>query len=201
MPIHRVKIKDIDQAFLQKLHAEVGHEEAEVAIWVPGKPDEAVLPEDTFWDILAELDWSRERDHKAVLEPAIRRLGRFKEAAILTFNDFLSEKLYLLDTQSHAENTGENAYRGPDHPFSADDFLYARCYVVAQGKDFFYRVLENPEQMPNDKTFESLLRLAAEAYRRKTGQAMKHHPAYPIETFSNPDGWNGEGLFEKILAS
>jgi hypothetical protein len=201
MVIHRVKIKDIDEAFLKKLRAELSSEEEEVAIWVPEKPDESALPEDAFWSIIARLDWTREGDDEAILEPAIQHLSSLSEAANIAFDDFLSEKLYRLDGQPYAENAGENAYRGPDKPFSADDFLYARCYVVAQGEDFYHQVLENPEQMPEDKTFESLLDLAPKAYRRKTGQSMDHVPAYPIETFSNAEGWNGEGLFEKILSS
>ena len=199
MHIHRVKIKDIDEAFLEKLRAELGGEEAEVAIWAPEPPDASILSEQAFWHIIGLLDWTREGNDGAILEPAIQYLSNLPEEAILVLDDFLSEKLYHLDAQSCAENAGENAYRGEDAPFSADDFLYARCYVVAQGKDFYYRVLQNPEEMPEDQTFESLLSLAPAAYRRKTDKKMDHVPAYPIETFSNAEGWDGEGIIEKIL--
>jgi len=199
MHIHRVKIKDIDEAFLEKLRAELGGEEAEVAIWAPEPPDASILSEQAFWHIIGLLDWTREGNDGAILEPAIQYLSNLPEEAILVLDDFLSEKLYHLDAQPYAENAGENAYRGEDAPFSADDFLYARCYVVAQGKDFYYRVLQNPEEMPEDQTFESLLSLAPAAYRRKTDKKMDHVPAYPIETFSNAEGWDGEGIIEKIL--
>lgn len=201
MPIHRVKIKDIDEAFLRKLKAEMNDEEAELAIWVPERPNESILPESAFWDILARLDWTKEGDDAAILEPAVQRLSELPVPAIIAFEDWLSEKLYQLDAQPYAENAGENAYRGPDQPFSADEFLYARCYVLARGVSFYNRVLHQPDTMPPDRTFESLLGLAAAAYQRKTSKAFAHVPVYPIETFSNAEGWNGEGLLEKILAS
>lgn len=199
MHIHRIKIKDIDEAFLEKLRTELGSEEAEVAIWAPEPPDASILSEQAFWDIIGLLDWKQEGNDEEILEPAIQYLSSLPAEAITVFDDFLSEKLYHLDAQSYAENAGENAYRGEDAPFSADDFLYARCYVVAQGKDFYYRVLENPEKMPEDQTFESLLSLAPVAYRRKTGKKPDWVPAYPIETFSNAEGWDGEGIIEKVL--
>jgi len=201
MPIHRVKIKDIDEAFLEKLRAELGGEEAEIAIWAPGPPDASLLSEKAFWTIIGLLDWTRQGDDQAILQPAIEYLSSFPEEAILVFNDLLSGKLYRLDAQPYAENAGDNAYRGDDQPFSADDFLYARCYVVAQGEAFYHRVLKTPEAMPANHTFESLLSLAPAAYRHKTGRKMNHMPAYPIETFSNAAGWDGEGIFEKILGS
>ena len=43
--------------------------------------------------------------------------------------------------------------------------------------------------MPKDITFEALLYLANEAYKRKTGEEMNYIPAYPIETYSNKEGW------------
>ena len=43
--------------------------------------------------------------------------------------------------------------------------------------------------MPKDLTFEALLYLPSEAYERKTGQPYDYSPAFPVETYSNQEGW------------
>ncbi|MCB9291546.1 MAG: DUF4240 domain-containing protein [Lewinellaceae bacterium] len=65
----------------------------------------------------------------------------------------------------YAENMGK--IPGGGQVFSSDYFLYARACVVANGKDYYEKILVNPAQMPKDFTFESLLYLAADAYKRK----------------------------------
>lgn len=70
-----------------------------------------------------------------------------------------------------------------------DDFLYARCGVVAKGQIFYKEVLQNPETMPNDHTFSPLLRIAHKAYERKTGNKMTIPAAFNYETYSNSVGW------------
>ena len=50
--------------------------------------------------------------------------------------------------------------------FSVDEFLYSRCVVVANGKDYYYEVLNNPTKMPKDLEFESLLYIACDAYEK-----------------------------------
>lgn len=82
---------------------------------------------------------------------------------------------------------GKNSW-GEDRPFSSDYFLYARACVVANGKDYFERVLADPTQMPKGFTFEALLYLAADAYKRKTGQDFEYVPTVSYETYSNPPG-------------
>lgn len=62
---------------------------------------------------------------------------------------------------------GEDSCRGENEQFSVDYFLYVRCCVVANGKEYFEMVVSNPEQMPKDIDFEPLLYLAMEAYNKK----------------------------------
>ena len=80
--------------------------------------------------------------------------------------------------------------RSDDDAFSVDAFLYARCVIVANGRTLFDHVLRNPTTFPKDLEFESLLRLAPEAYRRATGQAFDHLTPVSYETFSNKTGWS-----------
>ncbi len=87
-------------------------------------------------------------------------------ANIYLFADRLSAKLYHLDTRAHATAYAANE---PDNFISADDFLYARCAVVAEGKAYYEKVLNDPAQMPDNIVFEPLLYLADDAFEMKMG--------------------------------
>lgn len=107
-------------------------------------------------------------------------------SAIHQFEDILSEKLWLLDTEAHAlASLGGNA----DERLSEDLFLYDRCFVVASGQSFFEKVLRDPTAFPLAISFSPLLRLASLAYERKMGEKFVHIPAYDYETYSNENGW------------
>ena len=75
---------------------------------------------------------------------------------------------------------------------SVDDFLYTRCAVVVNGKDFYQNVLNNPSEMPKDLTFEPLLYVALNAYKRKTGNEFMFIPVHNYETYSNKEGWKNK---------
>lgn len=162
--------------------------DAEISVELNQDKDKAPLSEQRFWDIISLLDWTKECKDEEVLAPAITELANGPVRHIYEFADILSEKLYQLDHRVYAENIGEDAYQ-PDQYFSVDNFLYARSCVVANGKETYEKVLKTPTDMPKDITFEALLYLANEAYKRKTGEEMKYIPAYPIETYSNKEGW------------
>ena len=144
--------------------------------------------ETRFWEVITLLDWSKEGDDNAVLEPALTQLAAAPVRHLFEFADILSEKLYTLDARAYAKNIGEDAW-SPDRYFSVDNFLYARAGVVANGKKVYEKVLQNPELMPKDITFEALLYLPSDAYERKTGKKLDYVPAFSIETYSNKIGW------------
>lgn len=184
--VYKLKLADLNEAFLQELKRQFANVEVEVHVNTPRawtQPEE-----DWFWSIIDLLDWDKEGDDDAVLVSAVAKLAASPIRSILLFADILSEKLYKLDAQVFAENMGAYSFQEGNY-FSADDFLYARCCVVANGRSTYENVLADPTQMPEEETFEPLLRLAAEAYRIKTGQRMTYAPAYHIETFSNEEGW------------
>lgn len=134
------------------------------------------------------MDWDKEGDGNAVLAPATTQLATLPIRFILLFTDMLSQKLYHLDAQVFAAHIGEYSFRD-GYYFSVDDFLYTRCCVVANGRETYEAILQDPTQMPEEETFEPLLRLASDAYLLKTGQRMEYVPVYNIETFSNKEGW------------
>jgi Protein of unknown function (DUF4240) len=147
------------------------------------------LTEKEFWATIACFDWSDAENDAAVIEKAVKFLADKPVRQIYEFQDILSEKLYALDTRSHAMHTGDNAWTDNDADFSADEFLYARCCVVANGRVFYETVLNQPELMPKDLSFESLLTLAHAAYTLKTGKQFRYIPTHNIETFAHKEAW------------
>jgi predicted DNA-binding WGR domain protein len=149
------------------------------------------MTEDVFWALIRVLDWKRTGDDAAVLRPAVTALSLMCVEDIYAFDDLLAAKLYALDTREIARGT----YRGQIDPddgdqyLSADDFLYARCVIVANGKAFFEKALANPMEVPQGMEFEALITLASSAYEKKVGQEYGHVTPLSWETFSNTDGW------------
>ncbi len=162
--------------------------EAEIRLELHPKPTQTALSEAHFWAIMGKLNWDNEDDNDAVVEPAIAYLVMQPVRHIFEFADLLSEKLYALDARIYAQNIGEDAWL-PNAYFSVDNFLYARCCVVANGKKAFLDVQKNPSRMPKDLTFEDLLYVASTAYSRKMGKKYTYSPICSIETYSNKEGW------------
>ena len=112
-----------------------------------------------FWDIVSALDWSKwnedEEGHTAaadaVLEPAIRRLAELPVSEICLFDEFLSWRLYTLDTRELALHfaPGEegHGYINDGTPFSTDSFMDCRAMVIARGQREYEHVLADPTRM------------------------------------------------------
>ncbi|MBX2927798.1 MAG: DUF4240 domain-containing protein [Saprospiraceae bacterium] len=148
-------------------------------------PADDLFSDSDFWGVIELIDWSKKTSEEKLL-PAVQYLAEKPVSNIYLFADKLSEKLYPLDTKQHAS---AYAAHEPEQFVSADDFLYARCAVVAEGREYYEQVLNNPSQMPSDIVFEPLLSLADDAFELKTGAEFKYIPAYNYETHSNKAGW------------
>lgn len=185
-PVIKVKVKEMDGAFIDNLKREFGDSALEIRVIEQNESGPA-FTEDDFWDLVALLDWSDEENDAKVVEPLVKALEQGPLANIYRFEDILSEKLWQLDTLKHAQVFFDD----PEEEgfLSVDDFLYARCAVVANGKDYFIRVLNNPSEMPPELTFEPLLSIASVAYKNKTGKPFVALPVFPYETYSNKKGW------------
>lgn len=85
---------------------------------------------------------------------------------------------------------------------SDDGFEYFRCWLIAQGKEFFEAVLLNPEhvskkvKLGDEPECEDLLYVAVKAYESKTNQEM---PPRKTKHLLKPKGkrWKEEDL-EKL---
>lgn len=184
---YHLSVDNITYNFLESLREHYPHAQLEIKV----KPQDKVegLTEDKFWHLIALFDWSDSENDAAIIHRAVQALAEMPVRCIYEFQDILSAKLHALDTRKHAENTGENAYHGKDSYFSVDEFLYARCCCVANGKTFYETVLSDPYSMPKDLVFEAILTIAHKAYLLKTGKSFRYVPTYNIETFANKNGW------------
>lgn len=178
-----LRLQDLGPEFIRDIKKR--YRSAEVQVTILERDSEVFLDEAVFWELIARFDWDKIGDDRAVMEPTIQILSQMPEEAIRGFADILSEKLWLLDTEAHAQPFMS---KHPKGRLSVDDFLYVRCCVVANGKAVFEDVLQHPEKMP-DLTFSGLLHLAAWAYERKTGKPFLHLSTYNYETYSNENGW------------
>jgi hypothetical protein len=173
-------------AFEEEVRKE--EEECERRRRLPQKPKKMMNGKE-FWAIINRLDWKRQGNDRKVLAPAVKALAAKSKTEICRFEERLAFLLYKLDTKAHASNIGEDSYDPESDYVSADEFLYARCVVVANGREFYEAVRKDPKKMPKDMEFESLLGLASAAYELKTGEDFEYSTGCSYESFSNPAGW------------
>lgn len=192
MTVQRVKLADLTSPYIQQLKEQYAGKDVDVEIIISEAGNavpESPMNEDRFWEVISLLDWSKEGNDDVVIEPAVQYLVRLPESAIHSFYDLLSEKLHLLDGRVFAEGSASD-----DGYISSDLFLYGRCCVVANGREYFERVLNNPAEFPKDLYFEAILDIPERAWFRKTGTSLDYFPKYNYETGFNPNGWGADTI-------
>ena len=147
------------------------------------------MNEKEFWSIIGMLDWEETGDDEAVVEPVVNCLSKKSDEEIFEFEELLAQKLHALDTKAHAKEIGEDAYVNAEEFFSVDGFLYSRCVVVANGKELFQHILENPKDFPKNMEFEAILYVAQEAYEQKNNKEWTYVSPTNYETYKNVSGW------------
>ena len=182
--------KEIDKLIKQKINK--GYIETFDLVNIPDKQisDYKPMNEEVFWEIIESFNWKKTGDDDAVLRPALKKLVSMTVEDIKLFAEILAEKLYELDGIVYASNIGQDSYKSDSHHFSTDYFLYVRCCVVANGKDFYYHVLKTPISMPKEMDFEPLIYLAGNAYNKKLKSEDEYiETKLSFETFSNIEKW------------
>ncbi len=140
--------------------------------------EKAALDENKFWELIA-LFKNKDFDNEAL----IQSLAVMPLKATAQFEEILAQKLYLIDGKKYAAAFYKDA-------ISVDGFLYWRCGVVAQGRDFFENFLANPAPIKNILPCESILYIAEKAYKLKTDlPVFDYIPTHSYETYSNKDNW------------
>ena len=149
----------------------------------------AAMTRDEFWKLIALVDHEKlgAGDEYGAIENLIAKLATLPEAVIFAFQDHLAEVLYVIDSRAHADNAGESSN-------SDDAFLYARCYVVAGGREHYERVVTHPDAMPKtlDEWCEALLTVAPEAWAKQVKcdpEEWEHASNVSYESGSNKAMW------------
>ncbi|MBD7937123.1 DUF4240 domain-containing protein [Cytobacillus sp. Sa5YUA1] len=175
----------------ENFEKEIQEEEKRINVeYKKSQEPKKMMKDETFWTIISLLNFNDENDEEEILEPAVHTLAKMSVKDIKEFEEALAYKLYLLDTKEHAKNIGEYSYDEENQNyFSPDLFLYFRCSVITEGKEFFEITIKNPQNMSQDNSFEPLLSLASEAYTRRTGKEFEYITGCDIESFSNIEGW------------
>lgn len=145
------------------------------------------MPTDRFWFHISNISQEflgTEEEDKA-LEHMVNELSNEPFAEIEKFQEDLTKCLYDLDGKAFFEECINSQ--------TADTFLYARCFVVAKGKNYYLNVLSNPRLMPkSNESFESLLFAAASAHSKKVGTTLldwDYKTELSYETGSNTELW------------
>ncbi len=154
-----------------------------------GDTQQTSMSESAFWQIIELLDWEKQGNDDAVIEPAVSSLAAYSKKDVCVFTDLLAEKLHQLDGKKFAQQIGRDSYQDDEQHFSKQWFLGARCCVIVNGREFFQEVLNDPESMPKDLEFEALLSIPARAFERKTGKKFAYAAKCSYETFANKEGW------------
>lgn len=138
-------------------------------------PNENQTEKDIFWEIVV-LSFKDEAQ-------AIALLAQMPLSYFAIFEEILAQKLFALDKKVLAQSIYKNCN------ISKDDFLYVRCFTLAQGRDFYEKVLNNKISMPSN-TFEALLYLSEKAYFQKTSNEFTPIlTSVSYETGSNLTFW------------
>jgi hypothetical protein len=175
------RINDLKAAF-------GGAAEVEIRLREDSPADE-LFSEAEFWELIERIDWPCKRPEEQTA-PLVKALADMPVSSICLFADRLSKCLHDLDTRAHAMAYAANE---PEGFISADDFLYARCAVVAEGKAYYEKVRNDPSHMPDEIVFEPLLYVADDAFEMKMGTEFNYRPAYTYETRTNEAGWAEKG--------
>jgi len=183
----KIKLSELSDALREKLMQRYGAD-TELEIYVHPYPDGGKMDDDTFWAFIDLLDWSKEGNDEAVVEPLVRALSQSSLETIFAFEENMAERLYQLDGERYAREIGSGAFGSTEY-FSPDHFLDVRACIVANGREWYEMVLDNPKAMAKDIWFEKVIYVASLAYERKTGEPWDYVPKHPIFTYSNKKAW------------
>lgn len=147
------------------------------------------MHETNFWTLigLIDVDALDNGNEDRAIHPLREALVKKAEEDLFAFEEQLALHLYAIDGEVYADNAGDSG--GSD-----DGFLYARCYVVAKGREFFEAVKSDPTLMPKsiDQWCEPLLYVHHEAWAQVTqrdSSEWSFFPSVSYESGSHSDLW------------
>lgn len=153
------------------------------------------MTDDDFWALIGGLHGKADPEGIAALT---EDLSHGPADRITSFAEHLAVALYALDTRERMSQPVRDTADGPESPafpLSNEVFLYARCAVVAAGREVWQQVLGQPAAMSNtwDLGAEELLYIAPVAFEHKTGSDWTYRTSVDYQTGSNEAGWQESG--------
>jgi hypothetical protein len=115
----------------------------------------------------------------AVLNNYNKRIVLLDKAGLAAFIHLFEEKLYDLD-------------RAEIHEFaegSDEDFLYARCFMVAMGEAYYNKIDRDPSMAMPGLEAETFGFSAYDVYKFKFKAEFERNTKHNTETRSNSDAW------------
>lgn len=168
------ELRQLDQSTLDYIVTSLQKEQA---VRIPKKMETA-----QFWALIDKIDFTSSND-PAKLKPLVKALTQLSISEILQFAERLADLLSQLDGPDFIKPLKAEA-----SGYSADTFLYARCFAIAQGQEFYESVLSKTAPLPT-KYFEVLLTAPSQAYEQKTGEKYSYVPSINYESFFNQNLW------------
>lgn len=144
--------------------------------------------ENRFWSLIEMIDWDAETE-EGMLEKMEKSLSLLDLDRIYEFQDQLAIQLRSLDGAKYYNKFGSGSIGA-----SADTFLYGRCFVVANGREFYDWVHNDDRNFPAGDTFERLLYSVEKAYKTKTGETLERRSEINFETGHNLGEWGEKSV-------
>jgi hypothetical protein len=155
-------------------------------------PKESKMKEMIFWEIIEQSKEER-RDFEHQAEILIDKLSQLSEKEITGFEFAFRE---MLAKSCHYNILA--AARIIESYVNDDNLLYFRCRLLAEGKDFYYKAIEDPDYIADnlfkDTDGELMLSVADKAFIKKFGEnTEKELPREAALSYYNYD--EGEEIF------
>ena len=164
-------------------------------------PEEEKMKEVIFWEIIEQSKEER-KDFEHQAELLIDKLSQLSEKAIVgfefTFREMLS-KSYHYNVLAAAKII--------DGYTDDDSFLYFRCRLLAEGRGFYFKAIENPDYLADnfitDTDGELMLSIADKAFIKKLGEntdkELPRDVALSYMNYDEEESFSGERWEEKDL--
>ncbi|MFD0207390.1 MULTISPECIES: DUF4240 domain-containing protein [Saccharothrix] len=148
-----------------------------------------------FWAVIGFSAVQDAGEVDSALNGISSRLGPLTETDLVGFVERLHEALFRIDRKILARVPVTLA-SGLEFPQSSDHFLYARCACILAGREAYETVWRSDAGFarfvaPSVQGAESLLYIASEEYKDRTGMSVDIRNFFPIESMSNAEGWTG----------
>jgi hypothetical protein len=133
--------------------------------------DTLKLTEENFWCIIEESKSNSPKDFNSQMEYLTRKLSKLSNEEIIGFEKRLREK--MIELWNYNVKSLYQIILG--NYFSTDGFIYFRLWIISNGKDFFYKSINDTDNLSEkisksyDGDGEALLIVADNAFKIKNG--------------------------------